>query len=276
MKGAVKSAVRGILPLAARRQLALWLNARSWLSPATRQWWTAELLRDFAERDPDGYHRFLWSNHLAYASSYDAGARFGAENLNATRRLLFSELTAALPATGIPTAADVRSVLEVGCSLGYLLRYLETETFRAATLLEGIDIDRRAVTEGQAWLAAAGSRVRLLEADMAALARVAGDRRYDVVLCAGTLMYLREPVAGTVVAEMLARTSGVLALAGLAHPERDNAQLTASVVRERDGTWIHNLDAMVSRAGGRVVRRRWDGARVVDGNTVYFVFAVSQ
>ena len=74
---------------------------------------------------------------------------------------------------------------------------------------------------------------------------------------------------------MLARTSGVLALAGLAHPDSDNAQLAASARRERDGTWIHNFDAMVARAGGRVFRRRWDGARTLDGNTVYFVFAAS-
>ena len=156
MKGAVKAAVRGILPLAARRQLALWLNARPWLSAATRHWWTTELLRDFAERDPDGYHRFLWSHHLAYAESYDAERRFGAGNLNATRRLLFDELRQALD-TIAKRPNDVRSVLEVGCSLGYLLRHLETELFPGATMLDGVDIDARAIAEGSAWLARAGT-----------------------------------------------------------------------------------------------------------------------
>ena len=65
----------------------------------------------------------------------------------------------------------------------------------------------------------------------------------------------------------------MLALAGLAHPDTDNARLAASVPRERDRSLIHNLDAMVRAAGGRVLARRWDGARQVAGNTVYFVFA---
>jgi hypothetical protein len=68
----------------------------------------------------------------------------------------------------------------------------------------------------------------------------------------------------------------VLVLAGLAHPDQDNATLAASAVRERDGTFIHNLDAMVQDAGGRVVHRRWEGARLLDGNTIYFVFGVPQ
>jgi hypothetical protein len=72
---------------------------------------------------------------------------------------------------------------------------------------------------------------------------------------------------------MLRRTGHVLALAGLAHPERDNAELEESCVRPQDGTFIHNLDAMVRQSGGRVVRRRWEGARVMDGNTIYFVLA---
>jgi SAM-dependent methyltransferase len=233
-----------------------------------------ELLRDFAAADPDGYHRFLWSHHLAYADTYDAARRCGPENLNATRRLLFDDLAALLAARG-PAPTDVRAVLEVGCSLGYLLRHLETALFPHATALDGIDIDRRAIAEGRDRLARDGSRVRLYEGDMAALASLVGARRYDVVLCAGTLMYLREAPAADVVAALLARTQpgGVLVLAGLAHPERDNAALEASVPRTRDGTWIHNLDAMVARGGGRVLRRRWEGARLVDGNTVYFVFA---
>ena len=268
-----RALARGVLPLRIRLGLATWLDTRRWLSPATRFWWVTELLRDYAERDPDGYHRFLWSHHLAYAESYEADRRFGRENVNAARRELFAELARALTAAGVQ-AADVRSVLEVGCSLGYLLRYLETDVYRGATTLDGVDIDARAIAAGQAWLAAAGSRVRLHEGDMASLERVTGARRYDVVLCAGVLMYLREDAAAAVVAAMLARTSRVLALAGLAHPDADNAELAASARRERDGTWIHNLDAMVARAGGTVMRRRWDGARTLDGNTVYFVFAV--
>jgi SAM-dependent methyltransferase len=263
--------VRAALPLAVRKRVAVWLGAQSWL--AARHWWTRELLRDFAERDPDGYHRFLWSHHLAYAETYEAERRFGVDNIHPTRRLLFDELRRCLADQDVVPERDVAAVLEVGCSLGYLLRELETGLFRGAATLDGIDLDARAIAVGQAWLAAAGSRVRLMVGDMAALATLVGDRRYDVVLCAGTLMYLREAPAAEVVAAMLRRTRRLLVLAGLAHPERDNAELTASAVRERDGTFIHNLDAMVARAGGRVARRRWDGPRMVDGNTIYFVLA---
>ena len=271
LAAAGKALVRRALPLAWRKSLAVWLGGQGWIE--ARHWWTRELLRDFAERDPDGYHRFLWSHHLAYAETYEAGQRFGADNIHPTRRLLFDETRQCLAGLGVTPERDVAAVLEVGCSLGYLLRELETGMFRGAATLDGIDVDARAIAEGQAWLGAAGSRVRLMVGDMAALDALVGDRRYDVVLCAGTLMYLREAPAADVVAAMLHRTRRLLVLAGLAHPERDNAGLTASTLRERDGTFVHNLDAMVARAGGRVVRRRWEGPRIVDGNTIYFVLA---
>jgi hypothetical protein len=86
-------------------------------------------------------------------------------------------------------------------------------------------------------------------------------------------MYLREPAAAEVVRVMLQHTSRLAVFAGLAHPEADNRHLAASVLRDRDGTWIHNLDGMVEQGGGRVVARRWGGGEVVDGNTIYFVLA---
>jgi hypothetical protein len=72
---------------------------------------------------------------------------------------------------------------------------------------------------------------------------------------------------------MLRHTSRLAVFAGLAHPDADNRNLAASVLRDRDGTWIHNIDAMVEREGGRVVARRWGGSELVDGNTIYFVLA---
>ena len=266
-----KRALRAFVPLAVRKRAAIWLGGRTWLTP--RHWWVTELLRDYAARDPDGYHRFLWAHHLGYAETYEVARRFGAENINETRRLLFADLREHLTGLGMDPQREVHSVFEVGCSIGYLLRFLETNVFPAAESLEGIDIDRHAVRAGSAWLAGQGSKVRITVADMADLDRVVGKRRFDVMLCAGVLMYLHRESAAQVVGAMLRRTGHVLALSGLAHPERDNAELEESGVRARDGTFIHNLDAMVQQAGGRVVRRRWEGARVVDGNTIYFVFA---
>lgn len=270
LRAGLKERLRATLPLRARMRLAV-LVGRSRLPGA--EWWSAELVRDLAERDLNAYHRFLWSHHLAYARTYEPDVRFGADRIHPTRRLLFDELRALLHERGTDPARDVRSVLEVGCSMGYLLRHAETAVFPAARVLDGMDIDGYAVERGRAVLRDAGSRVRLAVGDAVHLPGTFSQAGYDVVLCAGVLMYLREADAREAVAAMLARTDGVLALAGLAHPETDNAGLAASVPRARDRSLIHNLDAMVQRAGGRVLRRRWDGARQVDGNTVYFVFA---
>jgi hypothetical protein len=86
-------------------------------------------------------------------------------------------------------------------------------------------------------------------------------------------MYLKPDAACEVVDALLRHTRVVAAFAGLADPDQDNEGLSDSRVRERDGSFIHNLDVMVRDAGGQVVQRRWEGDRDVGGNTIYFVFA---
>lgn len=265
------SSVRHLIPLAARRAIVAWLGRHEWVP--RRGWISIELLRDFAQRDPTACHRFLWANHLAYAETYEVARRFGAERINDTRHLLFEDLRRFLTGQGVVPEEDIRSVFEVGCSLGYLLRHLETGLFRGATTLEGIDIDRYAIEQGSTYLAAIGSTVRLRTADMSGLEAILAGRTIDVILCAGTLLYLPEDEARAVVRSILAHTGVVAVFAGLAHPERDNSSLAASTVRERDATFIHDLDGMVRDVGGHVAWRRWEGPRVVDGNTIYFVFA---
>jgi hypothetical protein len=88
------------------------------------------------------------------------------------------------------------------------------------------------------------------------------------------LLYLDEPSAAKLVATMLRYTGKLLAITALAHQEVDNSRLDRSVPRARDGTWIHNVDRMIRDGGGRVVARRYEGAKLVDGNTVYFLYAV--
>ena len=75
---------------------------------------------------------------------------------------------------------------------------------------------------------------------------------------------------------MMNHTKGILAVAGLAHSEKDNSLLEQSVTRERDGSFIHNIDKMVENAGGKIISRRWEGDTDVDGNTIYFLFATPQ
>ena len=86
-------------------------------------------------------------------------------------------------------------------------------------------------------------------------------------------MYLKEVDAMGMVRAMFSHCRTMVAMAGLAHPAVDNAGLVSSDIRKRDRTFIHNLDRMVTSGGGRVQARRWEGARQVDGQTIYFVFA---
>jgi hypothetical protein len=86
-------------------------------------------------------------------------------------------------------------------------------------------------------------------------------------------MYLTAEKARDVVSLLMRHTNVLLVLTGPAHPEIDNRELEASAVRERDQTLIHNLDSMVEAAQGRVLARRWEGEKQVDGNTIYFVLA---
>lgn len=48
----------------------------------------------------------------------------------------------------------------------------------------------------------------------------------------------------------------MVALSGLAHPDIDNASLEKSSIREMDGSFIHNIDAMVKKACGNIIARR--------------------
>ncbi|HEU0055462.1 MAG TPA: class I SAM-dependent methyltransferase, partial [Longimicrobium sp.] len=146
--------LRATLPLALRKRLAVWVGRAPF---AGRDWWSAELVRDWAERDANAYHRFLWAHHLAYARTYEPALRFGAERIHPSRLLLFDDLRKVVDREKV----SVDAVLEVGCSMGYLLRHLETEVFPGARTFDGIDIDRRALERGRRVLRAAGSRVRL-------------------------------------------------------------------------------------------------------------------
>ena len=267
---AIKKATYAMLPLAWRKRLAVWLDRQSWLT--NRHEWSMLLIRDWAEKDVDAYHKFLWSEHLGYAKLYDSANSFGTEKILPSRRLLFEDLLACLQDQGLDPARDVRSIFEVGCSQGYLLRYAETQLFPAATEIAGIDIDGTAIEAGKAYLTQQGSKIRLERADMSDLANVLGEKSYDVILCAGVLLYLKQPAAEEVVRTMVRHARYVVAIAGIGHPERDNTVLTASEQRPWDAGMIHNIDAMVEKAGGKVLQRRWEGAREINGQRIHFVF----
>jgi len=255
----IANALVPALPLAVRKRIVVGLGNRGLLA---RSFLVAELLSDLARNDPTEYHRFLWENHVggpAHAKTYDVSHRFGDEKLRTSRRELFEFLCAQLRRGGIDPQRDVESVFDVGCSLGYVLRFAETEIFPSATSLRGMDVDRHAIETGTAYLRQRASKIELLAGDVSELDRLMGERTYDVVLCCGVLMYLNEDAAAQAVRVMLRHTRGLLGLINLAHPHADNAQLTRSYVRSEDLGFVHNVDRMVCQAGGQVVFRKWTG-----------------
>jgi SAM-dependent methyltransferase len=255
---------------AAPLRFALPLSAREWLlrrwgrfGPLNHSFLAKELLKDLAQNDPAGFHRFLWSNHtggLAYGKTYEISQRFGDRNLRASRRELIADITRHLLDSGVAPERDIDSVFEAGCSLGYLLRFLEEQIFPSATCLRGMDVDQRAIETGSSYLRDMGSKIELVASDISNLERVLGDRKFDVVLCCGVLMYLDEPSAARAVATMLEHTRLLLGLISLADPSGDNSALAHSMVRPGDLAFIHNVDAMVEKARGKVVTRKWTGA----------------
>jgi SAM-dependent methyltransferase len=261
--------VRPALPLALRRRLVL-AAARRRLPG--RMFLAGELLGDLARDDPAAFHRFLWEHHAAYAESYEL-RRFDAPALEEDRSLLFELLCSHLRREGLDPATQVRSVLDAGCSLGYVLRHAETSIFPGAETLTGIDIDVRAIAAGREHLRRLGSRIELLAGGLEDVNGVLGDRAFDVVISCGALMYLDQARAARAVAALLAHARLVVGLIDRAHPERDNATLVESVVRERDKTLIHDLDAMVTAAGGTVRERVWRPSGSAADRGVYVVVA---
>jgi len=269
-----KARVRSVVPMAARMRMAAWMTRQRWLPVPDHL--VMGLVRDLQHSDPKAFHKFAWANHLmGYARWYDSEEElFDPARMQASRIELVRDLESALDELAVDPEA-VRSVLDVGCSQGYLLRHLETSLLTGARELIGIDIDRPAVEKGSRLLSREHSRIRLVAGDMEQIDTLVGPRRFDVVLAAGVLSYLNEADAFKVVSQMLARTGRILALAGLACVRENNNGLDASELSpSHDGQWVHNFEAMVVRAGGRVVRSRWEGAKLFNLQTICFVFAV--
>ena len=241
------------LPLSLRKRLVLMAHARK--IPGRFEL-PFVLLADWSARDPDAFTRFVWTNHLAYARYWDAGFRFGRRGIHRNTRLILGDVAAELDRGG--DLGGVRSILEVGASSGYNLRLVETEIFPLATMLTGLDIDRTALAEGRRRLRELGSRVELLEGDVADLGRILQGRSFDVILCPGVLMYLTPEVAQEAVARMGRHAGLLLAISSLPSPELDNGDLRESIRTGRPGEWFHNLDAMVRAAGGTIVARRYE------------------
>jgi hypothetical protein len=158
---AILAALMTPVPLSFRKRVAVWC-AR--LRMPGKQTFTLALLEDLATADPGAFHRFLWSNHLAYAITYEVPKRYGTCRIAEANQVLLSRISAILRLRGLDPDNTVEAVLDVGCSTGALLRYIETDVFRSASVLRGIDIDKHAVAAGTEYLSSAGSKVALVSA----------------------------------------------------------------------------------------------------------------
>jgi SAM-dependent methyltransferase len=265
--------VRRAIPIVLRKRIAVWLSRHPWF--ADREHLSAGIIGDMRAADPKAFHKFMWSNHISgYAKWYDSESLFEIRNMEPSRCEFFNDLLDVTTEVGLDPGKDIRSVLEVGCSLGYLLRFIETDILPAATELVGVDIDRIAIDKGTRYLGRVGSKVRLIEGDIEGLDELVGNRVFDLAFAAGVLSYLDGDDAARVVSRMLHRTGKLLALIGLACPTTDNSELTRSVIsHEKSNQWLHNFKMMVEAAGGRVIKCRWEGARQYNHQTMYSVFA---
>jgi SAM-dependent methyltransferase len=214
------------------------------------------MLDDLRRRDAGAFHRFLWSNHLAYAATYEVHRRFGASNLNPSRRILVEDMASYLLSRGLDPLRDIHSVLDIGCSMGYLLRHLEMGLCPSAEVLHGLDIDEYSVKAGMVHLSSLKSNVKLFVGDMAAAGRFIGDRTYDLILCCGVLMYGNNDTAFEVVRIMLSKANCLVGIISLANPENRRIAAGHSAARQSDGAFIHDVDGMIHLARGKVVTSR--------------------
>lgn len=279
LEGAVKGLLRPVLlraiaclPMNARKHLVVWLDGQLWVP--WKGWVCRMMLHDLRVNDPKTFHNFFWNHHLyEYSRQYTSTVVFDKENIEPSRREFLHDLNLASKILDIPDS-DICSVVEIGCSLGHLLRFIETGYFSNARTIVGIDIDDKAIQIGSRFLKATDSNIRLIHGDMEKLDDLLGRDSFDLSIAAGVLSYIDEKDATRLVANMIRRTKKLVALAGLAEVEIDNRELLESkVTPNRYHQWVHNFDAMVEKAGGVIVHRRWEGAKLFGGQTVYFVFA---
>lgn len=136
-----------IAPLPWRRRVVVWLDGVTWLR--TKANFPFLLLGDLDERDGEGYFRFVWSRHVGEAREFGGYIESDEDRLLPTRHVLLAELTRFLEARGLNPHRDVKSVLDLGCFRGSLLRFVERYVFENAEELVGVDLDARAIAEGR-------------------------------------------------------------------------------------------------------------------------------
>lgn len=209
-------------------------------------------------------------------SGFDTGREHWLSRLGRLRNVVRQEMVARQLDAHL-TGRDLR-VLDVGCGQG-------TQALRLARrghLVTGLDPSAEMLAafgdELTAEPAEVQARVRLVQGDGLAAARVAGSTPYDVVLCHGVLMYLPDP------APMVAALAAAVAPGGLVSVVARNGEALAMRPGMR-GLWadalaafdqtgyvnelgvaaradtVDGLRALLEEAGLRV--QEWYGVRVL-------------
>ena len=264
------TAMGRILPFEVRRSLVL---SRAGRASRAGLEFALGMLNDMHRRDAGAFHRFLWSNHLGYAASYEVEERFGASKLNPSRHILLQDIASYLRARGVDPHRNIRSVLDLGCSLGYLLRHVEVDACPSAEVLHGLDIDEYAIKTGTAHLASLQSKVKLFVEDLSATSRFIGGGSYDLILCCGVLMYCNEDSAYETVRTMLSSANHLVGIIALADQTNGGTAMGRSVMRTSDAAFVHDVHQMVQRAGGRVVSSRRIETEVSGSSPSYAILA---
>jgi SAM-dependent methyltransferase len=275
LKRVLAGGLRMSLPLRLRLGIASRLMRHRQLAGAERL--AETLIADQETANPKLFHKFVWEHHFSrYGAWYGSIDLFKARKLNGSREsnmLFMSDLRTVMRDLSMHDGS-VYSVLDIGCSLGYMLRQLEREVFPTAEALVGIDIDREAVRIGRDFLGAARSRVQLLRGDLEEMDALLPRRRFDFSMAAGSLSYLDYSDARRAVLTMLTHTDQLVAFVGLANKRADNANLRSSVFdTERGNMWVHNFEAMIVGTGWEIVHTRWRAPNQDDQQGLYFVFA---
>ena len=162
MGSRLKRALRSSIPLPLRMRLAIWLNRQPWF---TRDylavgWWATWGCRILKRSTSSSGSTISWATRdgTTPRMNYSRSSR-----CSPSRRMFFDDLVSVVRELGLQPS-DIGSILEVECSLGYLLRHLEVEVFPGCRELLGIDIDGPAIRKGTDYLKRHGSKVASLRA----------------------------------------------------------------------------------------------------------------
>jgi ubiquinone/menaquinone biosynthesis C-methylase UbiE len=174
---------------------------------------------------------WIWKTRHLYKG--DEWARGYCESINHPHRELLVEK--------ISFYAPFESILELGCNTGPNL-YLLAKKFRESRLY-GIDINRRAIEKGEAWLQKEGIGNVSLSVGKADEIKTFVSKSYDLVFTDATLMYIGPDKIRGIIDDMI-RIARKSLIFNEYHWNRDSDSLKPKYYFYYDGHWIYDYRAL--------------------------------